>query len=415
MKDLRNFIGDFLTNKGQHVFLSLLIAKICAFLGSLFIIRILPENEFGTISIVASVFVIFMPFSGFGSQQSLLRFGSMSDDLMEKEKLSTYLLKQGFIYQLLLSGLFIFVSFFFINKYEDIFYVFLLFTIRLIGFYFLNHIQSQFRIFGNNRGFARITNIVNLSGVVLLLVLSYYFGLKGYLIAIAVTPFIAFFWFKKEYLNSVVENFSFSKKEIWNYGLHAAGTALLSDTLFSADVLMLSFLMNETAVANYKVAILIPANITFLALTFMQSDFPVLVKNYRNRNFLTSYITNYYKIFIPISLLIFLVGFTFKTEILYLFFSERYADNSWVFVILLAGFSLNMLFRNLYGNLLSAVGMMNMNTAISILTLVMLVLFSFVFVKKFGIEGMAFSLTLSMFIGGFLLLFSFYLYWKDLK
>lgn len=415
MKNLRNFIGDFFNNKGQHVFLSLLIAKICAFLGSLFIIRILPENEFGTISIVASVFAIFMPFSGFGSQQSLLRFGSMSDDVLEKEKLSTYLLKQGFIYQLLLSGLFIFVSFFFINKYEDIFYIFLLFTIRLIGFYFLNHIQSQFRIFGDNRGFARITNVVNLSGVVLLLVLSYYFGLKGYLIAIAITPFIAFFWFKKEYLNSVVENFSFSKKEIWNYGLHAAGTALLSDTLFSADVLMLSFLMNETAVANYKVAILIPANITFLALTFMQSDFPVLAKNYRNRNFLTSYITNYYKIFIPISLIIFLVGFIFKTEILYLFFSERYADNSWVFVILLAGFSLNMLFRNLYGNLLSAVGMMKMNTAISILTLIMLVLFSFVFVKKFGIEGMAFSLTLSMFIGGFLLLFSFYLYWKDLK
>ena len=415
MKGLRNFIGDFLKNKGQHVFLSLLIAKICAFLGSLFIIRILPENEFGTISIVASVFAIFVPFSGFGSQQSLLRFGSMSDDALEKEKLSTYLLKQGFIYHLLLSGLFIFVSFFFINKYEEIFYIFLLFTIRLIGFYFLNHIQSQFRIFGNNRGFARITNIVNLSGVVLLLVLSYYFGLKGYLIAIAVTPFIAFLWFKKEYLNSVGENFNFSKKEIWNYGFHAAGTALLSDTLFSADVLMLSFLMNETAVANYKVAILIPANITFLALTFMQSDFPVLAKNYRNRNFLTSYITNYYKIFIPISLLIFLVGLIFKTEILYLFFRERYADNSWVFVILLAGFSLNMLFRNLYGNLLSAVGMMKMNTAISILTLVMLVLFSFVFVKKFGIEGMAFSLTLSMFIGGFLLLFSFYLYWKDLK
>lgn len=415
MKDLRNFIGDFFNNKGQHVFLSLLIAKICAFLGSLFIIRILPENEFGTISIVASVFAIFIPFSGFGSQQSLLRFGSMSNDSMEKEKLSNYLLKQGFIYQLLLSGLFIFVSLFFISKYQDIFYIFLLFTIRLIGFYFLNHIQSQFRIFGNNREFAKITNVVNLSGVGLLLVLSYYFGLKGYLIAIAITPFIAFYWFKKEYLNSVVENFSFSKNEIWNYGLHAAGTALLSDTLFSADVLMLSFLMNETAVANYKVAILIPANITFLALTFMQSDFPVLAKNYRNKNFLTSYITNYYKIFIPISLLIFLVGFIFKTEILYLFFSERYSDNSWVFVILLGGFSLNMLFRNLYGNLLSAVGMMKMNTAISVLTLMMLVLFSFVFVKKCGIEGMAFSLTLSMFIGGFLLLFSFYLYWKDLK
>ena len=415
MNSLKTFIDDFFKNKGQHVFLSLFIAKICAFLGSLFIIRILPENEFGTISIVASVFAIFIPFSGFGSQQSLLRFGSMSEDLAEKKTLSNYLLKQGFIYQLLLSSLFLLISLFYVNKYEDIFYIFLLFTIRLVGFYFLNHIQSEFRILGNNRGFARITNIVNISGVLLLLILSYYFGLKGYLVAIAITPFIAFFWFKKEYLFSVVENFSFTKKEIWNYGLHAAGTALLSDTLFSADVLLLSFLMNETAVANYKVAILIPANITFLALTFMQSDFPILAKNYRNKNFLTSYITNYYKIFISVAVGIFLMGFIFKTEILQVFFSERYADNSWVFTILLAGFALNMLLRNLYGNLLSAVGLMKMNTSISILTLIMLVIFSFVFVKKFGIEGMAFSLSLSMLIGGFLLLFSFYLYWKDLK
>lgn len=412
---MRTFIGDFFKNKGQHVFISLFVGKICAFLGSLFIIRILQENEFGTISIVASVFAIFMPFSGFGSQQSLLRFGSISDDLIEKKTLSNYLLRQGFSYQLLLSSLFLLISLFYVNNYEHIFYIFLLFTIRLIGFYFLNHLQSEFRILGNNRGFARITNTVNISGVLLLLVLSYYFGLKGYLVAIAITPFIAFFWFKKEYLFSVVENFSFTKKEIWNYGLHAAGTALLSDTLFSADVLLLSFLMNETAVANYKVAILIPANITFLALTFMQSDFPILAKNHQNKSFLASYITNYYKLFIPIAVGIVLMGFIFKTEILHVFFSERYADNSWVFTILLAGFALNMLLRNLYGNLLSAVGLMKMNTSISILTLIMMVIFSFVFVQKFGIEGMAFSLSLSMLIGGFLLLFSFYLYWKDLK
>lgn len=415
MKSLRNFIDDFFKNKGQHVFLALLIAKVCAFLGSFFIIRILPENEFGAISIVASVFAIFMPFSGFGSQQSLLRFGSMSDDLMEKEKLSKYLLKQGFMYQLLLSALFLLVSFFFVAKYEDIFYIFLLFTIRLIGFYFLNHLQSQFRVFSDNRGFAKITNVVNIAGVIFLLVLSYFFGLHGYLIAIAMTPFIALFWFKKEHLKSVSGGIRFIKKEIWTYGFHAAGTALISDTLFSADVLMLSFLMNETAVANYKVAILIPANITFLALTFMQSDFPVLAKNFKNRTFLVSYISNYYKLFIPIAIGVFLIGFTFKAEILTLLFSKKYGDNSLVFVILLAGFCLNMLLRNLYGNLLSAVGMMNRNTWISILTLILLILFSFTLVPQFGIEGMAISLSLSMVVGGILSLFSFYLYWKDLK
>ena len=415
MKSLQSFISDFFKNKGQHVFLSLFIAKVCAFLGSLFIIRILPESEFGTITIVASVFAIFMPFSGFGSQQSLLRFGSMSDDLSEKKALSKYLLKQGFLYQILLSVLFLSTSLFYVKKYEDIFLLFLLFTIRLVGSFYYNHLQSEFRIFGNNRDFAKVTNVVNISGVILLLMFSYFFGLMGYLLAIAITPFIAFFWFKKEKYLSEMEVFSFSKKEIKNYGLYAAGTALLGDMLFSADVLLLSFLMNETAVANYKVALLIPANITFLALTFMQSDFPVLAKNYKNKNFLKDYIFNYYKIFIPISIIIFGLGFLFKEEILALFFSAKYSDNYWSFSILLGGFCLNMLLRNLYGNLLSAVGMMKMNTIISIFTLILLVIFSFIFVTRFGVEGMAISLFLSMGISGLLLFFSFFLYWRDLK
>ena len=415
MNSLRNFIDEFFKNKGQHVFLSLLIAKICAFLGSLFIIRILPENQFGIISIVASIFAIFAPFSGFGSQQSLLRFGSITNDFEEKKELSKQLLRKGFYYQLLLSVIFLLSSFFYITKYEDIFYIFLLFTVRLIGFYFLNHIQSEFRIFGNNTCFARITNVVNIAGVLLLLILSYFFGLKGYLIAIAFTPFLALFWFKKEHYQSITETFSFNKKELFSYGLHASGTALLSDALFSADVLMLSFLMNETSVANYKVAILIPANITFLAITFMQSDFPVLAKNYRNKSFLTDYIKNYYKIFLPVSLIIFAVGFIFKTQILHLFFSQKYADNSWIFIILLGGFCMNMLLRNLYGNLLSAVGKMKINTIASLFTLLSMMIFSFVLVSKFGIMGMAFSLTLSMILGGFLLMFFFYRYLKNLN
>ena len=414
MKSLQEFLRNFFANKGQHVFLSLLIAKVSAFLGALFIIRLLPENEFGTLTIVASVFAIFAPFSGFGSQQSLLRFGSLGEGESEKKALAKYLFFKGFGYQILLSIIFLVVSFFYINRYEDIFYIFLFFTVRLIGSYFFNHIQSEFRIFGNNRQFARVNNVVNVFGLILLLTLTYFFGLKGYLFAIAATPFLALIWFKKENFQAVGD-FKFTKKELWNYGLHASGTALLSDTLFSADVLLLSFLMNENAVANYKVAILIPANITFLALTFMQTDFPILAKNFENKHFLRSYVENYYKIFIPVSVGIFFVGFLFKTEILHLFFSSKYADNSWVFIILLAGFCINMLLRNLYGNLLSAVGKMKINTVVSLLTLILLVLLSFLLVSKFEVLGMALSLSLSMLMNGLALMFSFHLYLKNLN
>ncbi len=415
MKDLQIFLLDFFKNKGHHIFFSLLTAKICGFVGSLSIIRILPESEFGTVSIVASVFFIFSSFNGSGSDQSLLRYGSIAQDFSEKQALSKYLLKQGFIYQILLSGIFLLISVFYINKYEDVFYIFLLFTFRLIGFYFLNHIQAEFRIAGNNKSFAIVNNVVNISGVILLLILSYFFGLIGYLYAVAFTPFIALFWFTKEHFIASMNHFSFSKKELWNFGLYAAGTNFLSDVLFSADVLLLSFLMDESAVANYKVGLLIPANITFLAATFMQSDYTVLAKNSTNKVFLRNYIFNYYKLFIPISVLIFFIGYLFKTEIIQLFFSEKYSGNHLVFVIFLLGFSVNMLLRNLYGNLLSAVGKMKYNTYISFLNVVLLLLFAIIFVNIFGMVGMAISLSLSMFISGILLLFSFYHYWRYLE
>ena len=415
MNSLLIFISDFFRNKGHHVFFSLLIAKICGFIGSLFIIRLLPENEFGTISIVASVFYIFLAFNGLGSNQSLLRYGSINQSSSNKRELSRYLFRKGLVYQLMISALFLLTSFFYITKYEDIFIIFLLFTVRLVGYYFLSHIQAELRISGNNKGFALVSNVVNIAGVIALLVLSYFFGLVGYLIAVAFTPFLALIWYRREHLISATSNFIFTKKEIWNFGLNAAGTALLSDALLSADVLMLSFLMNENAVATYKVGLLIPVNITFLAASFMQSDYPVLAKNSNDKVFLKNYLFNYYKLFIPISGLIFITGFLFKAEILSFFFSAKYAESQIVFIIFLGAFCANMLLRNLYGTLLSAVGMMKMNTVISVLTLILLLVFSFIFVSKFGVEGMAVSLSLSMFLGGLMLAFCFYLYWKDLK
>ncbi|MDR2207187.1 MAG: oligosaccharide flippase family protein [Flavobacteriaceae bacterium] len=416
MQNLTDFIKHFFKNKGQHVFVSLLIAKICAFLGSLFIIRLLPENEFGVLSIAASIFAIFVPFSGFGSTQSLLRFGAISQSEQDKKELSDYLFRRGFFYQILLSFIFLAASVFYVSKYEYIFWIFLCFAVRLLGTYFFMYVQSKFRISGNNREFAKVGNAVNIGFLALLILLTYFFGLKGYLVAVAASPFISMFWYKHFKNNfSPRKIFNFNKKELWSYALHSSGTALLSDALFSADILLLSFLMNETAVAHYKVAILIPANITFLSLTFMQSDFPILAKNYKNKMFLKHYISNYYKLFIPICILIFGIGFFFGKEILHLFFKEQYADNSFIFSILLAAFCANMLFRNLYGNLLSAVGLMKNNTTVSVFTLLVLSALSFLLVPNFGLKGMAISMASALTFSGFILMFYFLVYLKRLK
>lgn len=414
MGNLSDFIRNFLKNKGHFVFGSLLIAKICGFIGSIVIIRLLPENDFGLVSTVAALSAVFLAFSGFGSQQILLRYGSIAKTEEEKNKLSAYLLKQGFNYQLLLSILFLITSFFYLEKFEQMIWLFAAFAIRLTGYFFYNHIQSQLRITGNNKEFARLNNVVNISGLILIIALTYSFGISGYLIAVAAMPFISLFWFRNRSFHQPAE-LGFAKTELWKYGFYTAGTAVLSDALFSLDIILTGYFINESAVAGYKTAILIPSNLTFIALTFMQSDFPELAKNYADKKFLKYYISNYYKIFIPLCLILFIVFLFLNDFVVRLFFGEKYVGIETSFLILTSAFLLNMLFRNLYGNLLSAVGKMEFNTVISALALVILSGLSFLLVPKFGVEGMAIAQSLTLFTTGILLMTGFFSYYRKLS
>lgn len=415
MKSLQIFLQNFLKNQGHYVLVSLLIGKLCAFLSSLFIIKLLPTEDFGKMSIVAAIFALFSSCTGLGSHQSLLRFGSISEMQTDKEKLSAYLLRQGFIYQLILSVIFLGSSLFYVNKYEDIFWIFIFFALRFIGFYFFNYIQTELRINGKNREFAKLNNVVSIFGLIITLLFTYFFELKGYLIAIALIPFLSFFWYKKTDLNVKEIPNIFNSKDIWKYAFHTSGTTVLSDALFSVDILLLGFLLNENYVADYRVAILIPSNVTFLALAFMQSDFPLLAKNYTNKNFLKSYISGYYKFFIPVCSLIFVVCTFFSKDILKIFFNEKYAENSWLFVVFIFTFLMNILFRNLYGNLMSAVGKMAVNTKVSLFSLLLLIGLSFILVPKYHLMGMTISVSVTLIFSGLILAFFFYKYLKELK
>ena len=412
MGGLKEFLSRFFSNKGHHVFFSFLIAKICGFLGSLVIIRLLPENEYGILSIVMSVCAIFLPFSGFGSNQILLRYGSISEK-ENKQNLSSYLFFKGIFNEIILIVIFVGISLFYAPKYENIIIIFLFFGIRLMGFYLSNHIQTYYRISGKNDIFAKVSNAINIGGFILLLVLTYLFKFYGYLLAIALIPYLSLFWLKKEMFSAkriVYDN----KKEIWRFGIFTAATSVISETLFSLDVMLLGFLMNENAVANYKVAILLPSNITVLAISFMQSDYPLLSKNYQNKNFLKSYIKNYYKIFIPICILILGFFYFFKDLLLKVFFGTNYSDNSNLMMILLLGFTFGMLSRNLFGNLLPAVGKIEVNTWVSIISLMILCVSAYFLVNTFGIIGMGFSLSLVLIWEGLAYLTFFGNYLKKL-
>lgn len=413
MNSLRHFLRNFINNKGQYVFTAMLVKKICAFIGAWLIIRLLSESDFGKISIVAAVFNVVAAGSGMGLPQSLLHFGAGKKE-KDKRVLARTLLWEGFRMQLVLTVLFLLVAIFYIPRYTDIFIIFLFFGIRLIGTFFFDHIQIQQRIDFKNKAFSILNIIMSLLGLVFIFVGSMLWGWVGYLVAIAITPYLSLFWLKNDKVKSLPRKLIWHGK-IGRYARYAVFNGLLSDLLLAADVIILSFLLHEKAVADYRVGIMIPRNLVFFSLVFMKSDFALIAKHYTEASFLKSYVANYYKIFIPVVLAFFFVFFMLRKDIVGFIFGVEYMGLDILFTIFLLTFLGNILMRNLYGNLLSAVGRMFDNVKVSVVAIVVLVVLGLVWVPRFQTEGMAFSLLCSMGVSGAMSAYYFWKYMKTLK
>ena len=153
-------------------------------------------------------------------------------------------------------------------------------------------------------------------------------------------------------------------------------------------------------------------NLKFISAIFIQTDFPKLVENSKDKSYLKFYIANYYKLFIPLLFLLLIVGFFVKDWILPFVFGKTYEENSWIFFMILFAVVCNMCFRNLYGNLLSAVGMAKKNTQIAIVSIFLMLVLGFILIPSYGLLGAAISLTITFISMG---LWSGYIFNKYLK
>ena len=396
MKGLIRFLQEFLKNKGLFVFSSILIEKIVGLINTIVVVRLISEEDFGLVTIIASLFSIFVTLNGFGAIQGVLRYGALEKEEVGKHALSRYFFKEGFKRQIILLVLFLLASLFYEIKYTSIWVIILFFAIRLIGYYIFSFIVTYNRIQNRNDRFAKLTIFIHLVGLALAIGLTYQFGLLGYLIGLALTPWLSLFFIPKDLLNKVSFRFEhYDIKGFWSYSLNSAFAYFLSEILFMLDVFLIGLMLNENEVAKYKLAIILPMNLKFISAIFIQTDFPKLVENSKDKSYLKFYITNYYKLFIPLSFLLLIVGFFIKDWILPFVFGKTYEENGWIFFMILFAVVCNMCFRNLYGNLLSAVGMAKKNTQIAIVSIFLMLVLGFILIPSYGLLGAAISLTIT--------------------
>lgn len=381
------------------VLLSFLLQKILAFATTLLLAHLLSRADFGRLAIVPAMFAAVVTLSGAGLPVALLKFGSAIADETEKKGFQQIILRKSFRFQFWLSAAFAAAGFLFEWKYPGILHIFLAFAVRLWSSLLMLHRQSEYRIEGRNAAFAWFSIQMAAVGFLAAALGALFFGLNGYLWGIALSPMAALFWFPRSAFRfSEKERKITVPKEVMKFAKHAAVTNFFSELFFSLDLLLLAYFASETAIAEYRVAALIPANLIFLAQSFVQTDYPKLAAQADNPLYFKAYLKKYYLFFLPLTAGLLLCLYLISPWLVPFVFGDKYEHSVGLFQIFLIISAVNMLLRVPFGNLLSAAGHMQAVSFSTMMAVSLLAGLGITLAAVWGVWGMAWAVGISMMV-----------------
>lgn len=415
MKQIIYLINGFILRSGNHIFIASIISRLFSFLGSWIALIILPEKELGLAIFAFNIISFIIPLGGLGAQQSLLRYGSFLSTNIEKINLYNFTLKKGVKWSIYLILIVIALSPIFTYKLNSAILYLILFSLSILSYFLFENLKIKYRIINNNKMFAKMDIVFSSIQILSILILSFYFGVYGYVCAIIISPLATFLIFKsKDEKNKSDEilSFNFCDKEFWKYGFFASLANVATQLLFAIDIFLIGFiLINPELITHYKYVSIIPFSLLILPNILISTDFVTITENVKNQLFIKNYIKSFMALFSLISAIILGIFITFGKSILKIF-GTIYTDYYNLFIILTLGVIGIFILRSLFGNLLSSIGKAHINYQIAISSLILNAVLNFHFIPQYGILGAGITSAIIMWFSGFLSLILFMYHYK---
>ena len=404
-------LKNFLNKEGTYVFASFLITKICSFLTSLILIRILSPNEFGVLSYVLSVLAFFIPFSGGGMQHSFLRYAPMLDDKKNRIGLFQLSLYRGFLFSFFIA----FVLFLLIPWLNSafgntsIYFNWLVFY--LFSYFLIELVKMSYRVDDQNKKYAEID--VYLSVLVLFFgtVLTYFYGPLSYIVVFITVPLVIGLSYLK-----VPERVAIKIPEkYYSYGIWVGIGAIASQLMYSLDIFLVGKLIQDSQqVAIYRSASIIPIALFFIPNSYITTHYTDLAKNSMDKEYLIHFAKDYIKLFSVLAFVLGTVLYFMSDSIISILFGQEYAEAAYLFEILILGMMGAFILRIPFGNILASVGKSNWNGVVAFIILVLNGILNYYAIHIWGIVGAAIVTSALLWISGILSLALFFIYLKKI-
>ena len=416
--NIRYFIQAFFKRKGGYVLSAVVLSKLLSLLLSVVIIRILSKEDYGNLMYAYTVISFVMPFMGMGIFQSFIKYAPVQEFMYERKQLFKYTLWGGVLASLALVFILILLAPIITQRLPQSYWYLLLFSLLIVSLFIFEAVKTYLRIFFLNKAYAKLEITHAILVFVLGVSLTYFMGAIGFIISLVSVPILlsVLLLSKKKILTQSNFQFSFSKASYWYYGIYTSLGGLVSQLIFSVDIISIGNLLHQPdLIAQYKALSIIPFSLLFLPGAIIKTDFVKLVQESKNAKFLWAYVTNFMLIFLAFSVVLLGFVYWFGDNLILLFFGDAYLESANLLMIFSLGIVGAFLFRVPFGNLMVVIGWTKINTLIAIVTLLLDVFLNYFWIQKWGVYGAAYATSLLLWLSGLATFIVFLIYLQKLK
>lgn len=391
-----------------HIFGSSVINKIIAFMSSVVLVRILTKAEYGVFTYAWNIYSIILIFNGMGIESGVLQVSSEhSGDTEFGDRASNYGIRFGIKFDLFLGVVILLIGLFAPLKIEASREILCMLCILPMTQILFQMTTTYLRVQKRNQEFARLTVLNTALIFVVSAGCAFIFREKGlvfgYYAAYLSSFVVGLLIYHIRIFNNSTPLEGEERKGLLKIAVISMTNSGLSQLMYLLDVFVLGIVdPQETILASYKVATMIPSALAFIPLSLITYLYPYFAEHRGDRDWC---LKRYKQILLGLgglNLVISAVMFAGAPLIIRLMFGEQYLDAVSVFRILSVNYFFSGTFRILSGNLLVTQRKLRFNLFVAIVSSLTNVVADYFFIQWWGSIGAALATVLVVFVSSVL-------------
>ncbi len=390
-----------------HIFGSRVLNKIITFLSSAVLVRILTKGEYGIFTYAWNIYSIVLLASGFGMEYGTLHLCSeFYQDEKKSNAIGNFATKFGLSFDLLLAVILLLIGLFIPLPIEGAGLLLCLMCLLPLFNLLFNLTTVRLRALRRNQEFSTLST-VNTAAVFIISAVGAIFlrekgMVLGYYAAYFLSILVGFCFYRVRLVNrNAIELDKKTKRDILSISAVSMCNNGLTHLMYLLDVFVLGIIVKEeTVLASYKVATLIPSALAFIPVALCTYLYPYFTQH---RNDGKWCLKRYKQVLLGLggfNLALSLFLFLLAPWLVPLLFGNQYADAVLIFRLLSLNYFLSGTFRILAGNLLVAARRLKYNLLVALISGGVNVIADFLFIQWWGSVGAAIAAIMVVVVSG---------------